>query len=86
MSGDQQAGAAQLAQRNGDTLLRRAARMTPGLLELNPAPGTGDGRAVLAALLRPDQLRQTQKNLWAAACLAGSTLWPATLPDQPLVR
>jgi penicillin amidase len=36
----------------GDTLLRRAARMTPGLLEMRPAPATGDGVAVFDSIAR----------------------------------
>ena len=38
----------------GDTLLRRAARMTPGLLDLRPTPATADGTAVLDAIARWD--------------------------------
>jgi penicillin amidase len=46
----------------GDTLLRRAARMTPGLLDLAPTPATGDGDAVLDAIAH-----------WNGRCDTGST-------------
>ena len=38
----------------GDTLLRRAARMTPGLVDLAPKPGTPDGAVVLDLITRWD--------------------------------
>jgi penicillin amidase len=38
----------------GDTFLRRASRLTSGVLDLRPSPATGDGAAVLDAITRWD--------------------------------
>ena len=44
----------------GDTLMRRAARMTPGLVDLAPVPATADGTAVFDAIRRWDGHCTTQ--------------------------
>jgi penicillin amidase len=45
----------------GDTLLRRAARLMPGVRDLHPQPSTGDGKAVLATI-----------TAWDAHCTTGA--------------
>ena len=60
----------------GDTVLRRAARLTPALLALKPEPATDDGAAVLEAISR-----------WDGRCVTTSTGCSAYLVfENALVR
>ena len=72
----------------GDTTLRRAARLTPALLDLKPAPATRDGGAVLEAISRWDGRCDTTSTGCSAYLVFENALVRAIFDDElgPLAR
>jgi penicillin G amidase len=72
----------------GDTVLRRAARLTPALLAVKPAPTTDDGAAVLEAISRWDGRCDTTSTGCSAYLVFENALVRAIFDDElgPLAR
>ena len=72
----------------GDTVLRRAARLTPALLDLGPAPVTDDGAAVLEAISHWDGRCDTTSTGCSAYLVFENALVRAIFDDElgPLAR